>query len=297
MEETSSYQKLLDKAREISRARYAALVKLDTKTLNARVAYFSGTNTQAFLKGTSAIRKIAPNFKILNVSFSTEANKLTRAVYIQGLIVQAGVQEISENVIDKRVLWLAQQIGGLRYGLIIPFTVDGLIGGAISLYSPKPFSDSQRSAADSFVKHAHVTIEKLSRAEELSLNIREMERSRDRLISSDPLLRMVSHQFSQPMVYDGITIDPRWQSVTFKGVRMNVMPREYYVLACLISRANSAVSTEILAMQVWGYPESAGNRFVDATVTKLKKNLDAVGCTDMIHEIKSYGYILQKRNR
>lgn len=57
VEESSSYQELLDKAREISRARYAAFVKLDRKTLQARVVYFSGANTQAFLKGTSAIQK------------------------------------------------------------------------------------------------------------------------------------------------------------------------------------------------------------------------------------------------
>ena len=121
-----------------------------------------------------------------------------------------------------------------------------------------------------------------------------MERSRDKLIDSDPLLRMVSHQLTQPMVYDGLTIDSRGQSVIFKGIRVNVTPREYYAIACLVSRVNSAVSTETLALQVWGYPESAGNTFVDATITKLKKKLDNAGCTDIIHQIKGYGYILQR---
>ena len=194
-------------------------------------------------------------------------------------------------------MWLAQQIGGLRYGLVIPLRVEGVIEGAFSFFSPKPFSESQRAACDSFVKRAQPAIEKLHRAEELSLSIKEMERSRDKLIDSDPLLRMVSHQLTQPMVYDGLTIDSRGQSVIFKGIRVNVTPREYYAIACLVSRVNSAVSTEILALQVWGYPESAGNTFVDATITKLKKKLDNAGCTDIIHQIKGYGYILRKRGR
>lgn len=77
---------------------------------------------------------------------------------------------------------------------------------------------------------------------------------------------------------------------------MNVTAHEYYLLACLMSHTNSAVSTETVAMQVWGYPESTGNKFVDIAVAKLKKNFDDVDCTDIIHQIKSYGYILQKRN-
>ncbi len=88
MEESSSYQSLLDKAREVSRARYAALVRLDRKTLQARVTYFSGTNTHAFLKGVAAVQKIAPGFNILGVNFEAEANKLTRAVYLEGLAVR-----------------------------------------------------------------------------------------------------------------------------------------------------------------------------------------------------------------
>ena len=294
MEESTSYQILLDKGREAARARYASLVKLDRQTLTVKVTHFSGTSTQAFIKGSEAIQKIAPRFSILNVNFPARANKFTRAVYLEGIAVRTDIQELSENVVDKRVIWLAQQIGGLRHALLFPLKVDSIIHGAISFFSPKPFSDSQHSACESFLRRAQPSFEKLRHAEDLSQQIRTLEQSREKLIESDPLLRMGSHQFSQPLVFEGITIDPRGQSVSFRNIPVKVTPREYYVLACLISRADSAVSTDMLAMQVWGYSEGAGNTFVDSTIVKLKKNLGDAGCSDMIHQVKGYGYILQK---
>ncbi len=296
MEESTSYQVLLNKGREAARARYAALVKLDRQTLTVRVTHFSGTSTQAFLKGTAAIQKIAPSFSILNVNFPAGANKLTRAVYMEGIAVRAGISELSENVVDKRVIWLAQQIGGLRHSLLFPLKVDSVVHGAIGFFSPRPFSDSQLYTCESFLKKAQPSFEKLRHSEGLSQQIREMERSRDELIGSDPLLRMVSHQFSQPLTYEGLTSNPKTQSVEFRGIPVSVTPREYYVMVYMIFRANSSVSRESLALQVWGYPETKGNTFVDLTVTSLEKKLADVGCADVIHSVKGYGYILQKRS-
>lgn len=209
MEEAISYQVILDKARESTRARYAALVMLDGKTLRASVAYFSGANTKAFVKAVAAINKIAPSFSILHVDFKADANKFAKATYIEGKTVAGSIQDIAENIIDKRLLWLSQQIGGLRYGLLVPLKLEGAIEGAFAFYSPRPFTDAQRISGEVFAKQALPAILKLRHSQRLSPHIKNIEKSRNESVVSDPLLRMVSHQFSKPLIYEEIIVDPK----------------------------------------------------------------------------------------
>jgi two-component system response regulator ResD len=71
-----------------------------------------------------------------------------------------------------------------------------------------------------------------------------------------------------------ITVDPRARSVTVAGRAVELRPREFDLLAFLMSRPGEAVQRETLLEQVWGY-SFGGTATVSVHVRRLREKVEA----------------------
>ena len=81
------------------------------------------------------------------------------------------------------------------------------------------------------------------------------------------------------------------QQVKVSGKRVELTPKEYALLACLMQNRNIVMSREQLLVKCWGYDYEGESRAVDTHIKRLREKLgDAAGC---IKTVIKAGYKLE----
>ena len=81
------------------------------------------------------------------------------------------------------------------------------------------------------------------------------------------------------------------QQVKVSGKRVELTPKEYALLACLMQNRNLVMSREQLLVKCWGYDYEGESRAVDTHIKRLREKLgDAAGC---IKTVIKAGYKLE----
>ncbi|WP_117208501.1 response regulator transcription factor [Allorhizocola rhizosphaerae] len=84
-----------------------------------------------------------------------------------------------------------------------------------------------------------------------------------------------------------LTLDPTRRVATRAGLRLDLSPKEFAVLECLLAADGRLVSTEELLERVW---DEAADPFTTAVKTTVKRLRAKLGEPPIIHTVREAGY-------
>jgi DNA-binding response OmpR family regulator len=85
----------------------------------------------------------------------------------------------------------------------------------------------------------------------------------------------------------GLTVDPARRVAVRAGRRLDLSPKEFAVLECLLAAGDRIVSAEELLEQVW---DSAADPFTTAVKTTIRRLRLKLGDPPVIHTVREGGY-------
>jgi DNA-binding response OmpR family regulator len=94
---------------------------------------------------------------------------------------------------------------------------------------------------------------------------------------------------SLPSVYEhaDLTLDPARRVATRGGRRLELTPKEFGVLECLLAADGRPVSAEELLERVW---DEAADPFTTVVKTTIRRLRGKLGTPDLIHTVREAGY-------
>ena len=81
-------------------------------------------------------------------------------------------------------------------------------------------------------------------------------------------------------------------TVSHAGKPVELLPREFRLLECLIRHAGQVVTRTMLFEEVWNYHHIEPTNVIDVHIGKLRRKLDPDGAVTMIQTVRGAGYIL-----
>lgn len=76
------------------------------------------------------------------------------------------------------------------------------------------------------------------------------------------------------------------------GRTLDLLPRQFAVLVCLVRRANQVVSRQTIARDVWGDETAMWTNVITVNINGLRKQLERDGQPVLLHTIRGRGYLL-----
>jgi DNA-binding response OmpR family regulator len=71
--------------------------------------------------------------------------------------------------------------------------------------------------------------------------------------------------------------------------------REFDLLKLLAEHSGRPLSREFIIQRIWGYDFEGGTDPVKVYIKFLRRKLNAMGETDMIHAVRGFGYSLEEK--
>ena len=87
--------------------------------------------------------------------------------------------------------------------------------------------------------------------------------------------------------YGDLTLDPGRRVATREGRRLELSPKEFAVLECLLAAHGRLVSAEDLLERVW---DEAADPFTTAVKTTIRRLRTKLGDPAIIHTVREGGY-------
>ena len=96
---------------------------------------------------------------------------------------------------------------------------------------------------------------------------------------------------SDTIQVSGVTLDQAAHHATCASGAIDLTPREFELLSCLMHRAGKVLSREQLLRDAWGWEYLVETKTVDTHVKRLRDKLEAAGLDSSIVEtVRGYGY-------
>ena len=98
------------------------------------------------------------------------------------------------------------------------------------------------------------------------------------------------------LVAGDLTMDPLKRSVTRGSRTLNLTPREYDLLECLLVNAGSTVSRAMLARCVWDVEPGLIplDNVIDVHMSRLRQKVGGDGQTKLIHTVRGVGFTIER---
>ena len=93
--------------------------------------------------------------------------------------------------------------------------------------------------------------------------------------------------------YADLAINFARRDVQRGGVRIELTPREFALLECLLRSPGKVVTRVEISQKVWGYQFDPGTNFVDVAVQRLRRKIDDPFPRKLIQTVRGVGYALQ----
>jgi two-component system response regulator RegX3 len=91
----------------------------------------------------------------------------------------------------------------------------------------------------------------------------------------------------------GIRLDEDSHDVTFGETPIDLTPREFELLACLMRHNGKVLSRDQLLRQAWGWEIVVETKTVDTHIKRLRDKLEAAGVDpEIVETVRGYGYRL-----
>jgi two-component system response regulator RegX3 len=89
----------------------------------------------------------------------------------------------------------------------------------------------------------------------------------------------------------GIHLDEDSHDVNSGGTPIDLTPREFELLACLMRHNGKVLSRDQLLRQAWGWEIVVETKTVDTHIKRLRDKLEAAGLDpDIVETVRGYGY-------
>jgi len=89
----------------------------------------------------------------------------------------------------------------------------------------------------------------------------------------------------------GIRLDEDSHDVTFGETPIDLTPREFELLACLMRHNGKVLSRDALLRQAWGWEIVVETKTVDTHIKRLRDKLEAAGVDpEIVETVRGYGY-------
>lgn len=89
----------------------------------------------------------------------------------------------------------------------------------------------------------------------------------------------------------GITLDEDAHTALYGENPIDLTPREFELLACLMRHAGKVLNREQLLRQAWGWEYLVETKTVDTHVKRLRDKLEAAGADPaLVETVRGYGY-------
>ena len=76
---------------------------------------------------------------------------------------------------------------------------------------------------------------------------------------------------------------------------INLTPREFELLTCLMKNAGKVVSREDLLREAWGWEYLTETKTVDTHIKRLRDKIESAGYNPgLVETVRGYGYRFQK---
>lgn len=96
---------------------------------------------------------------------------------------------------------------------------------------------------------------------------------------------------SHAIIAGGITLDEEAHSATGEFGPLDLTPREFELLACLMKNAGKVVSREDLLRDAWGWEFLTETKTVDTHIKRLRDKIEAAGYDPgLVETVRGYGY-------
>jgi two-component system, OmpR family, response regulator len=89
-----------------------------------------------------------------------------------------------------------------------------------------------------------------------------------------------------------LEMDLLTHTVSYAGKPVELLPREFRLLECLMRHAGQVVTRTMLFEEVWNYHHVEATNVIDVHIGKLRRKLDPDGTRPMIETVRGAGYIL-----
>lgn len=106
------------------------------------------------------------------------------------------------------------------------------------------------------------------------------------------LLRRARLAPAAQRVIGDLRLDPNARVVTRGGHALDITPKEYAILECLMRHAGETVSRLQLADQVWHADLIAIDNLIDVHMKNLRRKVDPPGMPVLIHTVRGQGFRL-----
>jgi two-component system OmpR family response regulator len=93
--------------------------------------------------------------------------------------------------------------------------------------------------------------------------------------------------------YGDLTLNAGTREVKRGAKRIDLTPREFALLECLMRLPGKVVTRTELSQAVWGYQFDPGTNFVDVAIQRLRRKLDDPFPQRLLQTIRGVGYALQ----
>jgi two-component system response regulator RegX3 len=94
-----------------------------------------------------------------------------------------------------------------------------------------------------------------------------------------------------PFEASGIHLDESAHEATFGGTLIDLTPREFELLACLMRHVGKVLSREQLLREAWGWQYLVETKTVDTHVKRLRDKITQAGADPaLVETVRGYGY-------
>ena len=99
---------------------------------------------------------------------------------------------------------------------------------------------------------------------------------------------------SHAITASGITLDEDAHTATGPAGDIDLTPREFELMACLMKNAGKVVSREELLRDAWGWEYLTETKTVDTHIKRLRDKIEQAGYDPgLVETVRGYGYRLK----
>ena len=109
------------------------------------------------------------------------------------------------------------------------------------------------------------------------------------------LARRVSRELVTILSVHDLTFNLLSREVTRGGVRIDLAPREFALLECLLRSAGRVLSRTHLIEKVWDFHFDTGTNLVDVYIQRLRRKIDDGREVKLLHTVRGVGYVLEAK--
>ena len=92
---------------------------------------------------------------------------------------------------------------------------------------------------------------------------------------------------------DDLTLDPARRTVTRRGEKIDLTPREFALLDYFMRNPGRVLTRTMIAEHVWDYSFDTSTNVIDVYVNYLRKKIDTDREPKLLHTIRGVGYVLK----